>query len=141
MVSIPVRVLDVLKQGSAIAAIRQQRSFNPCKGFRCFEAHKSLDPFCREFVVSIPVRVLDVLKPDCYPIASAIRRFNPCKGFRCFEAPKPERQQWRGSVSIPVRVLDVLKHAFWEAHPEFKGFNPCKGFRCFEARRSQGRLF
>ena len=61
--------------------------FNPCKGFRCFEAQKKW-------------RSLN------------ITGFNPCKGFRCFEARVCGGfMPCSGRVSIPVRVLDVLKQA------------------------------
>ena len=39
--------------------------FNPCKGFRCFEAKQTFeDGLKQQAIVSIPVRVLDVLKQD-----------------------------------------------------------------------------
>ena len=60
--------------------------FNPCKGFRCFEASASNLALAASFSVSIPVRVLDVLKPRASVSFSSVR-----------------------IVSIPVRVLDVLK--------------------------------
>ena len=41
--------------------VKEQSRFNPCKGFRCFEAGAELVTLPRG-AVSIPVRVLDVLK-------------------------------------------------------------------------------
>ena len=38
MVSIPVRVLDVLKRIETPVDELVISGFNPCKGFRCFEA-------------------------------------------------------------------------------------------------------
>ena len=40
--------------------------FNPCKGFRCFEAAIYAFDTHDSILVSIPVRVLDVLKRDSY---------------------------------------------------------------------------
>ena len=62
-VSIPVRVLDVLK----LVIVR---------------------PVKTDYPVSIPVRVLDVLNLHkiFHFLQAKIKCFNPCKGFRCFEA-------------------------------------------------------
>ena len=62
-VSIPVRVLDVLKHKWLQTNHSEWLRFNPCKGFRCFEA------LVFQYLVSH--------NKKC---------FNPCKGFRCFEA-------------------------------------------------------
>ena len=62
LVSIPVRVLDVLKHFLWQRQEPKPERFNPCKGFRCFEATSSRAEI-KPRAVSIPVRVLDVLKP------------------------------------------------------------------------------
>ena len=42
-VSIPVRVLDVLKLQDTINFPIRNFCFNPCKGFRCFEAESLVE--------------------------------------------------------------------------------------------------
>ena len=86
------------------------KCFNPCKGFRCFEAPEPKSLYDHLTLVSIPVRVLDVLKlakllevmPD-YEVSIPVRVLDVLK-LRRFA------RYWRRyPVSIPVRVLDVLK--------------------------------
>ena len=135
-VSIPVRVLDVLKPLNTECSTISPPRFNPCKGFRCFEAakqEKNYDPITR-FNPCKGFRCFEAPKIRQIALDRELAKgFNPCKGFRCFEAKNHNPRGLKTLVSIPVRVLDVLKPARKPLGVSFQGFNPCKGFRCFEA--------